>query len=338
MTKRKASTRRRPSVRKAKLPVTVARVRRLAFEYETLTEAAASLTIEADLVTLLDKHPELAAAWERGQMLRRLADCARRDWSYPETARILDMKPAAFTELLATDREAQQVWTETRLQTRHAIRDRWIDGVCSGKITNPAVISRVTHLLHSDPSGTVKETEAPNVTRVPVALAAQVVGITRQTLHTWHKEKGLARNSDGTYDLRVLVPFALKYVESKLLSGQGVTVTDLQRHERGLEIRARRLEREGYLLDSREVAKGLLAREQAALDAERQQGHDLAARMEGMTLAQRTECLREFFASVRRLRLRLPEQIQLPSGGREMLERLLTLLEPNQDAEEDKAL
>lgn len=323
--KQKKRKKKKPSRRLIKrFPISAARVTSAAFKFETLIEAAGRLGIEPALEEILGKYPALAIAWEKGQFYRRLYDVASHMFAESQAAKKLDISHEKLKEILGTDRRAKQLWDEGRFAFSIECKEKMMEGIAQGK---PHVISRIENLLNAE-----NKSENPDygIERVPIQIAASLVGISRVTLHQYHREKGLERNSDGTYNLKVLIPWIIKYTEAKMLTGKGETVLDLQRHERGLEIRQRRLEKDGFLKDTREIVKGILLREQAFLDIQKSTLPELAAKMENKDYDRRLEILVENFNRQRNERTQLPEQISLPSEGRELLQKLMGLLEPKE--------
>ncbi|MBW2673914.1 MAG: hypothetical protein JRD89_10955, partial [Deltaproteobacteria bacterium] len=223
---------------------------------------------------------------------------------------------------------ARQIWDEARFAYVIELKQLIKAAVKRGDVTT-VVMSRLENLFRSELEG--RTPSGPSLERCPIDVTAKLLCISRQTLHKYHREKGLARNTDGTYNLLAVVPWYVNWIENKAMTGGPLTVADLQRHERGLEIRQRRLERQGFLVDSREVVKGLLAREQAAMDAQHHKAEDLARKLEGQAFAARVEVIHTWCDRQRAERLRLPEQVTLVAGAREKLEELLALLTPSEE-------
>ena len=72
---RKSQIVNRKSKRK-RLPISAIRLKRLAFSCEHLTEADQAAGLKRPLADVIASHDKLAAAWERGQLLRNLEGCA----------------------------------------------------------------------------------------------------------------------------------------------------------------------------------------------------------------------------------------------------------------------
>jgi hypothetical protein len=312
------------------LPIRPADVQALAFHHEFLVDASQAAGIEPPLTDLLDRHPVLAQAWERGEFLRRLRDLTANGANVPEIAQKLKIDPKALSNMISTDREVRQLWKQTHIQIAVDLKAALLEKIRSGDIpTNK--ITTIENILRSD----IAQDSGPpglDVEHVPIHLASQIVDVSRQALHAWHRDKGLPRNSDNTYDLRVLVPWVIRWEQSKALTARGCEVVpDLQRHQKGLKILDERMERKGFVIDTREVLKGILSRLQALLDSQRHHGEDLARKMEGLSHEQRVLLIREFFDAQRRQWLQLPGQLTLAPGGAELLEQLMTMLEPSEE-------
>jgi len=314
------------SKKRFKLPISAARVKALAFGHELLIDAAAAVDIEPSLTELIEKYPQLSAAWDRGQFLRRLFTSANSILAPSQIAKELGIEHEKLEEMRKTDRETRQLWIEARFQLCIRLKKMIEKAAKQGKLH---AVTRIENLLRAELESQGNAISRFDIEHVPIQVTANLIGVTRQTLHKYHREDGLSRNTDETYNLKVVIPFILHYNEAKLLS-KGVPIyVDPLRQERSLEIKQRRLQEEGFLQNTQEIAKGLLAREQAFLDSQKHYIEELASRLEGMNYQQRIEQIQNFFDTQRKERIRLSPQLSLPEGGTKKLEELLGMLEPN---------
>jgi len=195
--------------RKKQLQISPARIKRLAFEYDLmiLAEEASGL----DLAELLERDEDLAAAWERGQLLRRLYRIGKEVYCPSTAAKALGISQADFSRLITKDREGREVWTEGRSLLGIQIRRGILKSVENGKLS----VHKTIKLLSGCFDLTQPSTDPPDdIHHVHPSALAKLLGISRQTLNVWRRENGLQRNPDGiTFDLRVVLPWLRRWYQ-----------------------------------------------------------------------------------------------------------------------------
>ena len=192
---------------KKRLPISAVQVKKLGFEHDLMILASEACGL--DLAELLDRAPTLLAAWERGQFLRRLWAVGKEAYSPSQAAKVLGLSQKDFDRLLATNREARQLWDEARLHLDIEIRRRILRSVEMGKMSIYNLLKLLSGLMD------IRQVTngPPDIYHVGPKELAQLFGITRETLHTWHRRHGLVRNADGeTYDLRVVLPWYRRWL------------------------------------------------------------------------------------------------------------------------------
>ena len=152
----------------------------------------------------------------------------------------------------------------------------------------------------------------------------EITGKSRQTVHAWHAEYGLGRNSDGTFDLRVFIPWFAEFTLKK--ANRGSKAVD---HDPFKAAKTERLEmdlqkQKGRLLDRDMVMAGQLARQQLLVNALGQRAEQLATICHGQPPEKIIQILNESFADIRRQQCQIPEQLRL---GPEAVKSFIKLLE-----------
>ena len=192
---------------KKRLPISPAKLKKLGFDYPTMLEASAA--VDLPLADLIGQHEELAAAWEKGERLRRLWLVGKEAYCQSKAAKVLGLSQKDFDRLLATNREARQLWDEARLHLDIAVKRRILRSVEMGKMSIYNLLKLLSGLMD------IRQVTngPPDIYHVGPKELAQLFGVTRETLHTWHRRHGLVRNADGeTYDLRVVLPWYRRWL------------------------------------------------------------------------------------------------------------------------------
>ena len=163
-----------------------------------------------DLAELLDRAPTLLAAWERGQFLRRLWAVGKEAYSPSQAAKVLGLSQKDFERLLATDREARQLWDEARLLLDIEVKRRILNAVEAGNLSVRELLRLLNGCFDLRQRS---EDPADDVYCVRPKTLSHLLGVSRETLDHWRKEHGLQRNADGkTYDFRVLLPWYRRWL------------------------------------------------------------------------------------------------------------------------------
>jgi ribosome-binding protein aMBF1 (putative translation factor) len=98
-----------------RLPVTVKKMKYLAFVFDTIIEAENEFPSRYPLAEILKKYPQLMAAWERGRYLRDIKNEAESGSSLEQTAHLLKYKNVnEFLKSLESDYEAKSIWNSIR--------------------------------------------------------------------------------------------------------------------------------------------------------------------------------------------------------------------------------
>jgi len=323
-TQKKRSTSKSAKKQAQRLPINAAEIKKLAFENETLTQAAA-LIPEVNLLEVLGKYSTLEKAWQRGAFLKSLADLATSAATHIETEETLGLGFGELENLIATDKEIADVWKRSRIKTVVALKRSIVNGVLEG---NLASARQLEAILKRELA-----TTAIDMTRLTILQMTELVDRPRQTLHEWHTKYGLPRNSDKTFSLAVFLKwfeeFTIKKVNIKPIE------TDSLKDEKAKQLRMRTEEMKGNLLDRNEVIVGLIARDRALLDAFSKQVDNLPEIMGNQPPQEIKMLLEKVFEEIRR-DLALPiTQLKLPEAQEIKLRQLLDELKSEDEKNEN---
>lgn len=200
------------------------RIKALAYEHELMI--LASEAVGLDLAELLERKPDLAEAWERGQLLRRLYRLGKETFAPSHAANALGISQDEFAKLLKEDREVRQLWEEARLLQDIEIRRSVLKSVETGKLS----VHKTMKLLNGCFNLRQASTDPPDdIHHVRPGTLAKLFGVSRETLNFWRRERGLQRNPDDlTFNLKVALPWYKRWIENgrKLAGGTMLAGSD----------------------------------------------------------------------------------------------------------------
>jgi len=275
--------------------------------------AAVGVTVE-DLAKVLEERPRLAAAFERGRLLRHVRGLSQIGSSYEEAARTLGRDPDEFRKAVEGDPELADLWLSARVATTQSLRVAQVSQAMAG---NAAAVKAVLERLEADTGSA-----GLNLRAVRVNETAEVFGVTRQTIHAWATTGQCPRNADGSFPLRELIEWRI---------GQRIAATGGARGEpdHAQRLQAARaesaemdlLKARGELLDRRAVVAGLVARAWAIVNKLQGAEIRLAADVQGKPAALVAEIvgawmgeLRAAAATADLAALRLPAELARDLG------------------------
>lgn len=296
----------------------MAAVKALAIESRTIADAERSLK-DVQLADVFRDHPKHTQAWNRGRFLRNLAGFASTPVTIPEAEIKLDLEHGQLQQMIETDPEVCDTWNQTRIEFLISVKKAVGDKALEGKAGAAKLIE-----------GMLRDVSTPkaDVLHVPIDQMCELCGITRQTLHDWYKNKGLQRNSDNTFNLKSFIEwyggFVLEKNKVKAAPASIDPMRDLKAQRLQIDIQ----EKHGQLLDRNMVVSGLMARQQALVNALNKDVGSLAMRCHGQTIEKISEVLESFFEDVRRQQCQLPEELTLPEDVEKQLLKLLDQLNP----------
>jgi hypothetical protein len=213
---RKSPKRSKAKRRRKRLPISAVRLKSLAFEYGSLTVADAHSGLDVPLAPLLEKHGRLAAAWERGQFLRSLAEWAAGILTVTQAAKKLGFETGQeLRDLLDTDLEAGDLWQQTRDHVIAESKKALVERAKEGDVR----AIKAVELLLRDEGGA--DRAALDYERLNLNQLAELFGVTRVTAGDWYKKQGLMRNGDGTFDLKTAIRWYEEFTLKKAARNKG---------------------------------------------------------------------------------------------------------------------
>ena len=200
------------SSRKTRLPVAEVEVRRLGYKFENPDDADAILKKRRPLQHILQSHPRLQRAWDRGQFLRNLRDLARKGFSVSKAAKELGfVNGRVLQKMIDEDEEIGELWKDAKFQV---YIDRKLAIIEAAKKGDPAAIRAVGKFLLNK-----KENSRVDLTRLTISQLSKLTRRTTRTIYNWIKS-GLPRNADGTFDFKNFFKWFEKFVIERASAGK----------------------------------------------------------------------------------------------------------------------
>lgn len=233
--------------KKGRLPIRAAKIKWLALECESLTEAEAAVKTRKSLTEIIEKHPRLQKAWNRGRFLRVIRDVASQSPSTSQAAKQLGFTERAFQEMLGQDKEVADIWYRQQLQLYLTVKGRIFDLVEEG---NPWAIKILDDFLQAQAGLKVDVLEVGVTTDQLAKLTRKSI----RTIYNWHTKSGLPRNVDKTFDLRTFFLWYEEFLLKKASGGNAsAVVLDPLKAAKAEMIKMELEKRRKQLLDRQEV-------------------------------------------------------------------------------------
>jgi phage terminase Nu1 subunit (DNA packaging protein) len=299
--------------------ISQSRCRRLCFECENLAAADAAADLARPLASFIARDGKLKAAWERGQFLRNLEALAGVVETVSEAAGKLKLSSGRqLREILDTDIEAADIWSQTRLDTRIAARQALLAAARDG---NQAAIKAVENYLRDDQRAA---SSGPDMSKLMQKQVADLFDVNRLTVRNWVERHGCPQNADGSYDLGQVIKWFSNYQRRK--SGTHVVPADKLRDLKVERMALQLSEEKGELLNREEVIAGLLARWRNIVGAFKYKRRELASMCHNQTVEGIEDIVGRFFAELQQKQLEVPEFLKLEAGAEKKLIELFDLL------------
>jgi hypothetical protein len=294
-------------------------IRQAAFAAADLAAAGVQLCV-ADLQAVLDRSPRLAAAWERGRLLRQVQEVATYSPLVPEAAdRELQWPRGTLVKLMARDRIVRGIWREARHQALMKVQRGVFARAQAG---DPAAVKAYERLMeHAEPVA------AADFNRLTQTQLVEALGYPRQTLLRWEADNGLPRNGDKTYSLPRIIEWLLQWERDKITGGKETQGLNPMQAEKARMYKLQADEAENRLIDRATILR--LFRERAARMVQLL-GEATADRWshahEGQTAAQLKPMYIAAFRQVWTLWEEFPPEVPLPPEARARIEEGIGLL------------
>lgn len=298
--------------------VTAALVKGWGFKYLTAADCQGGEKLAFDLAAQMTRKKTLAQAWERGQLLRKLADFGAGNATKTEMEHELELAPGAIDELFSKDSEAAEAFNNARIATITSVRKQIVEQVQGGKLT-PTALKQLETMLRREVAARGVDWE-----HITTEMMQDLFGVTRQCIYDWFTEKGLPRNSDKTYNLRAVIRWFKDYMIGQAAGKPAAKNTFQDEKTRRLKMENDRFL--GNLLDRGSVLSGWAMRyKQLGQTLQRRIG-DLASTLEGQKsetiLAKLTEMVEQAMGQL----IETPTELKLPAAAETVFGELLRVI------------
>ncbi|MBN1491153.1 MAG: hypothetical protein JXA69_14665 [Phycisphaerae bacterium] len=296
---------------------TLAAVREAGYECETQAEATARLGV-ADLE--LGRSKKRAAAWARGQFLRKVAEIAREThWVAEAVDKHFGLGKGEFVQVLARDREVRELWESNRFALRVSLGKAIVARAEEG---DAKALAAVEHLFGERPAAAAVDFERLTITQIE-----QATGISRTQFLRWSKGHHLPRNIDGTFALAKWVEWYGKWQRDKSGGGSESAGLNPMQAEKARLYRLQADEAEDRLIARTAVVEMVCARAARLVQLLGDNtAEEWAHAHEGLTAAQLKDAYTDAFRSLRGCWGQFPEEIPVPDEVRARLDEALSLL------------
>ncbi len=331
---RKSPPAKRASVKAPrKSAISQAEIKQLAMECENMAQADSRkdhITRDTKpLSEILDKHPKLKVAWDRGRFLRNLRDLARTGASVTQAAKKLRLANGrVLRAMIEEDIEVGDLWEQTQLEVYIEIKTAIIEAAKEGKAD---AVRAVENFL-------LEEKESPefDVSHITTLQLKELIGKTRQTIHDWHTKYGLPRNADKTYDLSIFFSWYEDFLLRKISLGEKPgTMMDPLRAMRAEKLKVELASHKNQLVDRNEVVIQQVAWCQNLITICERNVEELARLCCNQPREKIREIHRVFFRELHSAAVNVPNALHLPAAQEKKLKMILQELKPPGDKDED---
>ncbi len=305
-------------------PIGLLAVKRLGYECDTLAEADRVANLRRCLAGVIAGDAALLAAWRRGQFLRNLEMAACTMPNISRAAKFLRIEGGAkgLREILDNDLEAGDVWLQNWIQTEIAVRQSIVENAKSGN--SKAIEVAAAWALQGDSD---RPPGGSNFRRVTMLELADLMGVTRQAIDKWTRQRAMPRNADGTFDLKQVFVWFEADVAAKIKNPGNSAEHDPMRKRKTQLIEIDIDLKLGRLLERGPVLKGFVARFQLLKVSLSAFPRDIGPLLENRSLSQIQEILLKAVASLLEEQKKIPEELSLPAGAAEAFGECLEQLQ-----------
>lgn len=316
-----------------KSAISQAEIKQLALESENMAQADSRkdhITRDTKpLSEILDKHPKLKAAWDRGRFLRNIRNLARTGASVTQAAKKLRLANGrVLRAMIDEDIEVGDLWEQTQLEVYIEIKTAIIEAAKEGKAD---AVRAVENFL-------LEEKESPefDVSHTTTLQLKELIGKTRQTIHDWYTKYGLPRNADKTYDLSIFFSWYEDFLLRKISLGEkSGTILDPLRAMRAEKLRVELASHKNQLVDRNEIVIQQVAWCQNLITICERNVEELARLCCNQPREKIREIHRVFFRELHSAAVNVPKALHLPAGQEKKLKKILQELKPPGDKDED---
>ncbi len=300
------------------------RLQRLAYVCDDMAEADHTSALRRPLADIIAGDAALLAAWRRGQFLRNLemAACTMPNISRAASFLRIPGGSKGLREILDNDLEAGDVWLQNWIQTEIAVRKSIVENAKSGN--SKAIEVAAAWALQGDSD---RPPGGSNFRRVTMLELADLMGVTRQAIDKWTRQRSMPRNADGTFDLKEVFVWFETDIAAKIRNPGNSAEHDPMRKRKTQLIEIDIDLKLGRLLERGPVLSGFVARFQLLKVSLSAFPRDIGPLLENRSLSQIQEILGKAIASLLEEQKKIPEELSLPAGAAgslaECMEQLL---------------
>ena len=294
-------------------------VKMLAINCSTMAEAEQSLPKLPDLIT---HHKEVAAAWQRGRLLRNLRGLASVAVTVDEAARRLELAdPDELHHMIEDDPEVRDTWCQTRQEAVIRIKLALAKTAFEG---NQAAIRAVETLLRTE-----VPLKMPDTHKLKVADIAIFTGKPRAAIYEWINKGHLPIAADKTIDVGSFIRWFETYITDSMIQKYASKKTDQSSRLQAMkaeqiEIELKRQRRE--LLPREEVMAGILHRYQILVNSVRQRAPQMAQLCFGQKPERVVEIITNSLGDICSDLCKVPAEFYLPEPAAKAYQKVLEIL------------
>lgn len=325
---RKSPTAKRATVKAGprKSNISQAEVKQLGLECENMAQADSRkdhiTQATKSLSEILDKHPKLKAAWDRGRFLRNLRDLARTGASITQAAKKLKLaNTRILIAMIEEDIEVGDLWDQTRLEVYIDIKTAIIESAKEGKAD--AVRAVESFLLEE------KEQPEFDASHMTTLQLTELIGKTRKTIHEWVTKYGLPRNTDKTFDLSIFFSWFEDYLLKRISLGEkSGAMLDPLRSIRAEKLKVELASHKNELVDRNEIVIQQVAWVQNLISICERNVEELSRLCCNQPQKKIKEIHRVFFRELHAAAVNIPNELHLPAAQEKKLKKILQELKP----------
>ncbi len=317
--KKKTKIKFRPAV------VSAADVKLIALQGISIAAAEKQLDVPS-LNKLFEKRKDLKDAWTRGRFLRALAELGETKLPIAEVEIELKktghLKPDDdLQKIFITDTESRDCFNQARHKHRCDVLNLIKNNLHKA---SPAALRIYQTLFNTEMAA-----PAADLSHITSKQMQELTGKSRETVEAdWPKERGLHRNSDGTFNLFVFMEWFERHIINtniKSVKPEKDSLTDIKRDKLKLEM----AKEAGSLLPREEVISGYISRYQLLKALHQKRIDNLPEIIGNQTPATVKEILKKSFDEIFREFITTPPDLKLNPEQFELMSKLLESIKSN---------
>jgi len=319
-------------VKRLRLPINVAEVRRLGLECDSLTEADAEIRRQRtkgrkhkrrprkSLQEYLKCYTSLKKAWDRGRFLKNLRELARTGASISQAAKKLRLANGqVLRTMIDEDVEVGDLWEQTQLELYIEIKVAIVEAAKEGKADAVRAVEKFL----------LEEKDGSDLSHITTIQLTEITGKARQRIHEWVTKFGLPRNDDKTFDLGIFFAwyegFLLKRISAPK---ESATMLDPLKAMKAEKLKVELASHRNQLLDRNKVIIGQVAWVQNIVSFCERGIEELSRLCSSQPRGKIAEIARGFFRDLHSEAAKVPKELRLTAAKEKELIEFLQKLKP----------